>query len=70
MDGQPVEVSKNPVWDGDIPNYIPGAKLELREPAPTLEYQIKAVRIGDILIADRVLLANISWNDLREHGFC
>jgi len=21
-------------------------------------------------IADRVLLANISWNDLREHGFC
>ena len=70
MDGQPVKVPKNPVWDGDIPDYIPGVKLELREPAPTPEYQIKAVRVGAILIADRVLLANISWNDLREHGFC
>ena len=70
MDGQPVKVPQNPVWDGDIPDYIPGAKLELSAPIQNAAYQVRAIKVGNILIADRVLLKNISRKDLREQGIC
>lgn len=70
MDGQPVKVPQNPVWNGDIPDYIPGAKLELRAPIQNAAYQVKAIKVGNVLIADRVLLKNISWDDLHKQGIC
>lgn len=70
MDDQPVKAPQNPVWDGDVLDYIPGAKLELRAPIQNAAYQVKAIKVGNLLIADRVLLKNISWNDLHEQGIC
>lgn len=70
MAGEPVKVPLNPTWDGDILDYTPGAKLELREALDDSAYQVNAIRVGDILIVDRVLLKNISWEDLHEQGFC
>lgn len=68
MSGLPVKVPQNPVWKGDIPDYAPHAKLELREALDDPAYQMKVIRVGNVLIADRVLLKNISWNDLHKQG--
>lgn len=70
MNGQPVQIPQNPVWNGDIPNYIPGATLEFREPVGDPKYQVKAIKAGSVLVADRTLLKNISWDDLNKLGFC
>ena len=66
MDGKPVRVPQNPTRDGDIPNYIPGASLEMREALDDPDYQVQAIKAGDVLIVDRILLKNISWNDLND----
>lgn len=66
MNGTPVRVPQNPVWDGDILDYIPGASLEMREALDDPDYQVRAIKTGDVLVADRVLLKNISWNDLNN----
>lgn len=65
MDGVPVEIPQNPVWNGDIQDYIPGARLTLRPDAGYPKYQISAIKIGNVLIADRCLLKNISWEDCQ-----
>lgn len=59
MDGHPVRTPQNPTCRGDIPDYIPGAELELREALDDADYQVRAIKVGSILIADRVLLKNI-----------
>lgn len=63
MGGQPVKIPTNPTQDGDILDYIPGSKLELRRALTDKNYQLRAIQVGDILIADQVLLKNISWKD-------
>lgn len=65
MGGQPVKVPENPAWNGDVPDYIPGTKLELREALDDPANQIHGIKVGDVFIADRVLLKNISWNDAQ-----
>lgn len=70
MDDEPVRVPQNPVEDGDILDYVPGAKLDFRPAIKDPAYQVQAIRVGNLLIADRVLLKNISWDDLEEQGFC
>lgn len=66
MDGTPVRVPKNPVRRGDIEDYIPGATLTfgpaLKDPA----YQVTAIKVGSTYIADRVLLKNISYEDVEK----
>ena len=66
MDGKPVRVSKDPTKDGTVPDYIPGASLEMREALDDPDYQVQAIKAGDVLIVDRVLLKNISWDDLND----
>lgn len=66
IDGRPVRIPQNPTDDGDIPDYVPGTTLELRETLEDPAYQVQAIRVGSVLIADRVLLKNISWNDIQE----
>jgi hypothetical protein len=66
MDSKPVKVPQSPTRNGDIPDYIPGAKLEMREALNDPSYQVQAIKAGDVLIADRVLLKNISWDDIAE----
>lgn len=66
MDGKPVKVPKNPVWDGDITNYISGAKLTFGTALANPNYAVTAIKVGDVYIADRILLKNISYKDIEE----
>ena len=68
MDGKPVKVPQNPTRNGDVLDYIPGAKLEFRKAMNDAAYQVRAIKVGDVLIADRVLLRSISWVDLAGEG--
>lgn len=67
MNGKPVKVPGAPFSGGDIPNYNPGvglepaARLELRHMLDAPDYKVWAIKAGNVLIADRVLLRNISW---------
>lgn len=70
MNGQPVKVPQNPVWNGDVPGYIPGTKLELREVLDDADYQVRAIKVGSILIADRVLVKNINWFSVPDACVC
>ena len=65
MRGKPVKVPQAPTYDGDISNYILGAKLEMREALTDPAYQVTAIRVGNVLIADRCLVRNISYNDIQ-----
>ena len=66
MDGVPVLVPQKPTWDGDIADYISGAKLEMRPALENPAYQVTAIRVGNVLVADRNLLKFISYNDLER----
>ena len=66
MDGIPVRVPKYPVWDSDIADYISGAKLEMRPALENPAYQVTAIRVGNVLVADRNLLRNISYLDIEQ----
>ena len=70
MNGRPIRVPTTPTWKGNIIGYVPNAKLELRAPVQNAAYQVRAIQVGDILIADRVLLKNISWDDLHRQRIC
>lgn len=70
MDGQPVKIPEHPAWDGDIADYVTGARLEIQEALGESAYQIQAIKAGGALISDRVLIRNVSWADLEANGFC
>lgn len=70
MDGQPVRTPQNPTCRGDIPDYIPGAELELRGTLDDADYQVRAIKVGSILIADRVLVKNINWSSAADACVC
>ena len=63
MDGEPVEV---PMAPKDITGYIPGAKLEIRPPMLHPGYIVTGYRVGDVVVADRVLLNRISYEDIEK----
>lgn len=70
MNGEPVPVPKNPVYKGDILNYIPGATLEMREALDDPDFQVQAIKAGDVLVCDRNLLRMISSIDIENQDFC
>ena len=78
LDGEPMRVPANPVWNGDIPSYpvqhsnnpYRPANLEFKEALGDPAYQVQAIKVDDILIADRVLIRGISFDDLHMLGFC
>ena len=49
--------------------YRNGTKLEFREPLDDPRYQIQAIKVDGIYIADRNLLYSISWDELNRQGF-
>ena len=55
---------------GDIPEYAREGTLKFMPPVENPDYQIRAIKIGGILIADRNLVFLISWDDLDKQGFC
>lgn len=70
MNNSPVMNPTCPTWYGDITDYVPGARLALGPALDDPAYQVRAIRIGRALVADRVLLKNISWNDLHAQEIC
>lgn len=67
MGGTPVRVPKAPTHDGDIADYIPGTKLELKDAISDPAYQVTAIKVADgVFVADRVLLKCISYLDIKE----
>ena len=70
MAGSPVMNPTCPTWYGDITAYVPGARLTLGPAIDDPAYQVRAIRIGRGLVADRVLLKNISWEDLHAQEIC
>lgn len=70
MNGRPVKVPTTPSEGGDIPLWVPGAILEFKAALDIPSYQISAIKAGNILVADQVLMTNISWEDLERQGFC
>lgn len=65
MRSNPVKVPQTPTYDGDIADYILGAKLEMREALVDPAYQVPAIKVGNVLIADRCLVRNISYSDIQ-----
>lgn len=57
---------------GDIPDYIAGATLEIRNTDASDAYKMQWVEVNDgdkkLLIGDRNALVNISWDDLNALG--
>ena len=70
MNGRPVKVPTTPSEGGDIPLWVPGAILEFKTALDIPSYQVSAIKVGNILVADQVLMTNISWEDLERQGFC
>jgi len=68
MDDNPLTIPKNPIDTGDIPDYVPGAQLRIGRTLTDPDKQIRVIKCGDIFIADRVLIKNISWADLDRLG--
>ena len=67
MDGKPVRVPQRPIWDGDITDYIPGAKLEMRPALDDPAYQVTAIMVDvGVAVADRNLLKCISYVDIEK----
>lgn len=68
MDGQPAKVPQKPTRGGDIANYTPGANLEIRPALNDVAYQVIGIYIGNgVAVADRVLLKNISYEDIQAN---
>lgn len=65
--GLPVKV---PASLADIPDHVPVDNLEFRESLDDHTYQIQAIKVGHVLIADRVLLKNISWHSAKKAYVC
>lgn len=64
MDGEPVYVDAS-----NVESYKPGAELVFRPVMSDPAYVVHAVKAGDVLVADRVVLKNVSWDDLAAQGF-
>jgi len=68
MSGIPQPNPEMPVPGGDIPDYIPGANLQIGDSSSALSQRITWIKVGYALISDRILMKNISWDDLEQHG--
>lgn len=69
LDNKIQPIPQHPIESGDIPKYDGKATISLETLA--LEDSITWIKPNErnIFVADRVLLANVSWDDLDENGF-
>lgn len=68
MNDKAIQNPQNPVLNGDIPEYQPEAKLQIKDSMKDKRFQINWIKIGNALLCDRNLIRNISWNDLEKLG--
>lgn len=69
LDGKNQLVPEQPTNDGDIPQYDGNATISFGTLVPEDSITWIKPNGSNILIADRVLLANVSWEDLDRNGF-
>lgn len=67
FDNKIMHVPQDPTKDGDIPNYTPGTDISFRSLKSGYGFQV--IKLPGILIADRVLVKNISWEDLKNLAY-
>lgn len=53
--------------EADVPAYIDGRYLQIGNTHPDKDKRIRFVKVGNCFVSDRVLIGNISYNDLKEH---
>ena len=68
MDGVPLLHPGRPSKEDDIPSFTPGAALSIGDTDNFPLTRLCWIKTGDFLISDRVLLKDISWNDLKDQG--
>ena len=67
MDGRPVKIPQKPSYNPrDIADYIPGAKLEMRPALAAPAYQVTGIFVDGSIVADRCILKNISYRDVKS----
>lgn len=64
MNDKAMQNPKNPVWDGDIPDYIPGYTLCIGNSSLNHDERIRWIKWRNLLVCDRNILKYISWNQL------
>ena len=69
LDGVPKPVAQVPTDEGDVPAYGGTGTISIGDSNPGSVITWIQPDGMDILIADRVLLSNVSWDDLNQQGF-
>ena len=69
LDGKNQLVPEQPTNDGDVPQYDGKATISFGTLAPEDSITWIKPNGSNLLVADRVLLSNVSWKDLNKHGF-
>lgn len=59
---------QNPVWCGDVPQYLDHAHLAIGDTAPDPRKQLRFIKCGHLLWCDRNLMTNLSWDTLMSFG--
>lgn len=67
MDGKALKNPKNPVIEGDITRYISGLRLKIGDSSSNTEELIRWVKWNGLLVADRNILRDATWNQLNEN---
>ena len=75
-------IPENPVWDGDIAQYDGSSAITIQDApsemssawitwnvVPGMKRWTTQENCDTLLVADRVLLTNVSWKDLAANGF-
>lgn len=70
LDDIPQQNPQNPVFGGDIPEYLSGTAIRLGDSDKDTNKQLHFIKAGNILIADRNILTNMTWDALYAQGFC
>ena len=69
LNGRPTRVPTNPMENGNIQKFQTGSRFEFGDMLDIPAFQIQAIKVDGVYIADRNLLCDISWNDLKAQGF-
>ena len=65
LDNMPQRIPQNPCFGGDIPHHMPTSPIRIGQTAEGRRIPWVKPDGMNLLIADRVLLADVSWQQLR-----
>ncbi len=68
VNGMPVPLPKDPVWCGDIPQYMENKTLTIGDSDADPKNQLRFIKCGVLLWCDRNLMTDMSWDTLDAFG--